>query len=214
MAQNTQFPQGYDLPWLMQAATELDQRDDTIAQLRAERESLQQERHKLLFHQQELKADAAAMRKALLEWRDLTLESSGVYGLHLNGDPSPWQEILAGGRFERVADFDAMLMPGSGQSLLNELARVKEDRDGFKHESEMWDEHMSPFTDYEGDEAPWQTMVREFKTLRATAQRRLELLGKCEWSGDTIRGYCPICTTLVKGHHSINCPLAKELEAK
>lgn len=29
-------------------------------------------------------------------------ESEGVYGLHLNGDPSPWDELVAGGRFERL----------------------------------------------------------------------------------------------------------------
>jgi len=32
-------------------------------------------------------------------------ESSGVYGLHLNGDPSPWEELLPGGRFERITNF-------------------------------------------------------------------------------------------------------------
>ena len=31
-------------------------------------------------------------------------ESSGVYGLHLNGDPSPWDELLPGGRFERLTN--------------------------------------------------------------------------------------------------------------
>lgn len=29
-------------------------------------------------------------------------ESDGVYGLHLNGDPSPWSELVEGGRFERL----------------------------------------------------------------------------------------------------------------
>ena len=29
-------------------------------------------------------------------------ESAGVYGLHLNGDLSPWGELEAGGRFERL----------------------------------------------------------------------------------------------------------------
>jgi hypothetical protein len=27
-------------------------------------------------------------------------ESQGVYGLHLNGDPVPWNDLKAGGRFE------------------------------------------------------------------------------------------------------------------
>jgi hypothetical protein len=26
------------------------------------------------------------------------------YGLHLNGDPSPWDELLPGGRFERLTN--------------------------------------------------------------------------------------------------------------
>ena len=29
-------------------------------------------------------------------------ESAGVYGLHLNGDVSPWSELEEGGRFERL----------------------------------------------------------------------------------------------------------------
>lgn len=29
-------------------------------------------------------------------------ESDGVYGLHLNGDVSPWGELVQGGRFERL----------------------------------------------------------------------------------------------------------------
>jgi hypothetical protein len=29
-------------------------------------------------------------------------ESEGVYGMHLNGDPSPWSELESGGRFERL----------------------------------------------------------------------------------------------------------------
>lgn len=34
-------------------------------------------------------------------------ESSGVYGLHLNGDPSPWGELTEGGRFERLLNISA-----------------------------------------------------------------------------------------------------------
>ena len=44
----------------------------------------------------------AKMREALEEVADLIGESSGVYGLHLNGDNSPWSEIEQGGRFERL----------------------------------------------------------------------------------------------------------------
>lgn len=30
----------------------------------------------------------------------LISDSQGVYGLHLNGDPAPWLELIEGGRFE------------------------------------------------------------------------------------------------------------------
>ena len=41
-------------------------------------------------------------RAALGEVQDLIGESHGVYGLHLNGDESPWGELEQGGRFERL----------------------------------------------------------------------------------------------------------------
>lgn len=41
-------------------------------------------------------------REALGEVQDLIGESHGVYGLHLNGDESPWGELEKGGRFERL----------------------------------------------------------------------------------------------------------------
>jgi hypothetical protein len=37
---------------------------------------------------------------------ELINDSQGVYGLHLNGDPSPWDELLQGGIFEEwLVDF-------------------------------------------------------------------------------------------------------------
>ena len=41
-------------------------------------------------------------KDALGEMQDLIDESYGVYGLHLNGDESPWSELEQGGRFERL----------------------------------------------------------------------------------------------------------------
>lgn len=41
-------------------------------------------------------------REAIGEVQDLIGESHGVYGLHLNGDESPWGELEQGGRFERL----------------------------------------------------------------------------------------------------------------
>ena len=45
---------------------------------------------------------ANALSELLNEIDGLMGESAGVYGLHLNGDPSPWSEIEEGGRFERL----------------------------------------------------------------------------------------------------------------
>ena len=41
-------------------------------------------------------------KTALDEVKSLIEESRGVYGLHLNGDESPWSELEQGGRFERL----------------------------------------------------------------------------------------------------------------
>ena len=52
-----------------------------------------------------IEAQSAALKlakEALGEVQDLISESHGVYGLHLNGDESPWSEIEQGGRFERL----------------------------------------------------------------------------------------------------------------
>lgn len=52
-----------------------------------------------------VKRQSAALklaRGALIEMQDLIGESDGVYGLHLNGDESPWSEVEQGGRFERL----------------------------------------------------------------------------------------------------------------
>ena len=48
-------------------------------------------------------------REALGEVQDLIGESHGVYGLHLNGDESPWGELEQGGRFERLTSLNEAL---------------------------------------------------------------------------------------------------------
>jgi|GEM_PF-5239675 len=46
----------------------------------------------------------------LLAVEALINESRGVFGLHLNGDPSPWSELRMGGRFEEwLVAFDEAL---------------------------------------------------------------------------------------------------------
>lgn len=44
----------------------------------------------------------AQLKGLLSDIQGLMGESSGVYGLHLNGDVSPWSELEEGGRFERL----------------------------------------------------------------------------------------------------------------
>lgn len=48
-------------------------------------------------------------KEALGEVQDLIGESRGVYGLHLNGDESPWGELEQGGRFERLTSLNEAL---------------------------------------------------------------------------------------------------------
>lgn len=55
-----------------------------------------------------------ALRLLVDEIDGLIDESGGVFGLHMNGDPSPWGEILPGGRFERLCSLEA------ARSLLDE----------------------------------------------------------------------------------------------
>ena len=49
------------------------------------------------------------LRKAIDSISDLIAESTGVYGLHLNGNVTPWCDLLPGGQFEEwLTDFDAV----------------------------------------------------------------------------------------------------------
>jgi hypothetical protein len=47
-----------------------------------------------------LQAENAKLRKVAEDLVALINNSHGVAGLHLNGDGAPWDELLAGGRFE------------------------------------------------------------------------------------------------------------------
>lgn len=40
------------------------------------------------------------MAQGILEIEELMNESKGIYGLHLNGDVSPWEELRSGGKYE------------------------------------------------------------------------------------------------------------------
>lgn len=67
----------------------------------------------------------------------------------------------------------------AGQSLLDRIANRQETIRGLEHETEMWEEHMSPFTEYEGDEAPWIIMKGEIEARDhriATLERENRIL--------------------------------------
>ena len=55
-------------------------------------------------------AENEALRKGLDAVQELINHSNGVTGLHLNGAVAPWEELLAGGRFEEwLVDFSAAI---------------------------------------------------------------------------------------------------------
>ena len=58
---------------------------------------------------EKLTAALKLSREALGEVQDLIGESHGVYGLHLNGDESPWGDLEQGGRFERLTSLNEAL---------------------------------------------------------------------------------------------------------
>lgn len=57
--------------------------------------------------QQSAAVDGLAAR-LVDELDGLVGESYGVSGLHLNGDVAPWDELLPGGRFERLSSLDEL----------------------------------------------------------------------------------------------------------
>ena len=64
---------------------------------------LRDEENRILFAKSEAQSAVIEMAKtAIDEVQSLIEESRGVYGLHLNGDESPWSELEQGGRFERL----------------------------------------------------------------------------------------------------------------
>lgn len=73
----------------------------------------------------ELETKLLAQIKGLLsDIEGLMGESSGVYGLHLNGDVSPWDELDEGGRFERLTHLS------SARSAIAEAACRSHPRQG------------------------------------------------------------------------------------
>ena len=60
---------------------------------------------------QKLEKRIETLTKGLESIDMLIRESAGVFGLHMNGDPSPWSELHTSGRFgEWLMDFDLAMM--------------------------------------------------------------------------------------------------------
>ena len=90
---------------------ESDDTDIVLEECRRTIESLRQQLAAAL-------AACEAKDVALQEVVDLIGESSGIYGLHLNGDNSPWEEIEQGGRFERLTSLcDALAIKPDASAL-------------------------------------------------------------------------------------------------
>lgn len=68
-------------------------------------------------------AKNVGLREAAQEVRDLIDETYEVYGLRLNGDPSLWDELMAGGRFERLTMLDEALSTPSDTSALEAIVK-------------------------------------------------------------------------------------------
>ena len=47
-----------------------------------------------------LQRENTALRKGIVAVSDLIDDSTGVAGLHMNGDVAPWSTLLEGGHFE------------------------------------------------------------------------------------------------------------------
>lgn len=57
-----------------------------------------------------LQAENERLRKGLEAVESLIGESSGVAGLHMNGDVAPWGDLRTGGKYEGwLVDFDAAM---------------------------------------------------------------------------------------------------------
>jgi len=56
-------------------------------------------------------AEIERLQRGLTDVEELIDNSSGVGGLHLNGDMAPWTELRTGGRFEEwLKNFDAAIL--------------------------------------------------------------------------------------------------------
>ena len=54
----------------------------------------------LIAQRDKLAEENAALRKGIVAVSDLIDDSTGVAGLHMNGDVAPWSTLLEGGHFE------------------------------------------------------------------------------------------------------------------
>ena len=111
-------------------------------------------------------AEVERLRKGIAAVSSLIADSSGVYGLHLNGDPAPWDELLSGGRFEEwlaevellKTERESLVREAVNQAVQTGIARA--DADSLRAEVER----------LEKDNAEWQdgysALTAEVERLR------------------------------------------------
>lgn len=127
------------------------------ARLLIERTDMPLERVKAYKRYMELAAQNEALREALEEVKSLIGETAGVYGLHLNGDLSPWAEIEQGGRFERLTLLDdALNLPNLAAEVLKRrdaetLRRAADRFEAVDPHPKHWDWLRRNAAEIEGD---------------------------------------------------------------
>lgn len=105
----TDAPLWSPMCWVSDAEAIIAQKDAEILE-QCRINSMGAEREAALLGKVERQSAALKLaREALGEVQDLIGESHGVYGLHLNGDESPWGELEQGGRFERLTSLNEAL---------------------------------------------------------------------------------------------------------
>jgi DNA repair exonuclease SbcCD ATPase subunit len=71
--------------------------------------------------------------------------------------------------------------------LNSEIKRLREELAGCRHEEEQWDLALSEYSEYEGDEAPWNTMRNEFNQLRAQLDKSEKMMDSLQQEFDKQR---------------------------
>lgn len=109
----TSYDEENDAPWLVSEGEKQILTGGIKATSKADVDFIAHARTDIPFLLAQLEAarrEVEKLEKRLAAVADLINESSGVFGLHLNGDNAYWSELRIGGRFEEwLCDFDIAL---------------------------------------------------------------------------------------------------------